>query len=162
MPEWAVEDADVVIVVTAPGYRTVVMTVPFVWDSNQATCPLVRDSGRVWTIRGRVSREGGEAARDLGLVVSPASLKGIQYPVLTDSEGRFELRLDEADAPLFFEGEWGGAHIVPVLTQEQDAEGTRYRLGFGPDVADALVHLPPDASGPVDCVLTLSRRVISR
>jgi hypothetical protein len=156
-PGWSLVDADVVLVTSARGFRTQVSIVPFSWDTIRAGIPIHRDSGLSWTIHGRIAWKDGDPAGGLQCVVSPVSLRGIQFPVSTDEHGRFELRLTEADMPLFFEGGWGLASILPVLREEQ-VGGVTYRIGFGEDLGEAVVPLPGDPTKLARVDLVLDRR----
>lgn len=162
LPGWALEGSSVVVVTTASGYRTSVSVLPFSWGTMRLELALIRDSGRTWVVEGDVSWPTGEPAKDVKLILTPASLRGSQFQAKTNSRGRFELRLAEDEAPLFFEGgpKSGLVHISPALTEERDSEGRVFRIGFGPDLEPAIVRLRDDASVHTRVSLVLERREI--
>lgn len=159
MPGWSLDESDIVVVATATGYRSQVSVQRFAWGTIRDDLNLVRDSGLAWTIRGRVTWKSGPPAKNVDLVVSPASLSGIQFPVTTDAQGQFTLRLGESDAPLFFEWGFGLAQVTPVVREERTEDGRVFRIGFEPDLDRAAVRLPQEPGPTAEVALVLDRQL---
>jgi len=159
MPGWSLDESDIVVVATATGYRSQVSVQRFAWGTIRDELKLVRDSGLEWTIRGRVAWKSGPPAKKVDLVVSSESMSGIQFPVTTDAQGQFILRLGEADAPLFFEWGFGLAQVSPVLREERTEDGRVFRIGFEPDLDRADVRLPQDPGATAEVSLVLDRQL---
>ena len=156
-PGWSLHDSTVVIIVMAPGYRTELVAKSFDWSGIRADVMLERSEGRTWSLRGRVVWDTGRAASGIAFIISPSSLRGIQFPVQTDADGRFDLGLSERDAPLF--REHGYAQVAPVLRQERDKKGRVFRIGFKPDLEPALVEFPTGDAMDSSVELVLERRL---